>query len=248
MKLQLTRPLIFLDIEATGIDRENDRIVELSVTKIMPDGTMETKTRRLNPEMPIPAGATEIHGIKDEDVANEKTFKEIAKSLLAYFEGCDIAGFGSNYFDVPMLYNEWLRAGIEWDYTKVNLIDAGNLFKIKEERTLSAAVKFYCNKDHEGAHGAEADTAATIDVFAAQMERYEDLPTTVEEMALVTNYGKKILDLSGKFSYNDAGEIIFNFKYKGERAIDHMDFIDWMYYKANFPPDTRRVCAQLLGV
>ena len=250
MKLQLKRPIVWFDIESTGIDREKDRIIEISVCKLMPNMERITVTKRLNPEMPIPTGASEVHGIKDEDVADCPVFRQIAKSLLEFFEGCDVGGFNGNSFDVPMLYNEFQRCGIDWDYTKFLMIDPGNLFKIKEARTLSAAVKFYCEKELEGAHGAEADIHATVDVFLAQMDRYENdegFPQTIEELALYTNYGKPVADISGKFSYNDDGAIILNFgTKKGELAKDNISYLDWMVNKANFPADTNRIASQVL--
>jgi DNA polymerase-3 subunit epsilon len=245
MKLILERPLAFIDIESTGTNKDTDRIIEISICKLHPDGSREMKTKRINPGVPIPAASTAIHGIKDEDVKDEPLFAEISKSLYSFLDNCDICGFASNRFDVPILFVEFGRAGIYWDYTRFSMIDAGEIFKIKEPRTLAAAYKFYCDKDIEKAHSAEADILATVEVFAAQTDRY-DLPVTVKELALFSNHDKPILDLSGKFSYNEAGEIVLNFKYKGERASDHLDFIDWMYYKASFPADTRRVCEMIL--
>lgn len=250
MKLQLKRPIAFIDLEATGIDREKDRIVEISVCKLFPDLSKITITKRINPTIPIPAGASEIHGIKDEDVAECPTFAQVAKSLLDFIKDCDVAGFNGNNYDMPLLYNEFQRTRIDWDYTKFLMIDPGNLFKIKEARTLSAAVKFYCEKELEGAHGAEADIHATVDVFLAQMDRYENdegFPQTIEELALYTNYGKPVADISGKFSYNDDGEIILNFgTKKGELAKDNISYLDWMVNKANFPADTNRIASQVL--
>lgn len=247
MRINLTRPIAFIDIEATGISRESDRIVEISICKLHPNGTREVKTRRINPEIPIPAGATEIHGISDDDVANESTFKDVSKSLLAFIAGCDLGGYNSNSFDFPMLFNEFLRAGIYWNYKVHRFIDAGNIFKIQEQRTLTAAYKFYCGKDLEGAHGAEADINATVDVFLAQLERYEDVPGDIEQLHLFCNYGKPILDLSGKFTYDESNNIIFNFgPKKGLKAEDHLDFVEWMVSR-DFPQDTMQVCYQLLN-
>ena len=249
MKLQLSRPIAFIDLETTGVDRENDRIVEIAVCKYMPDGKRQRKSRRVNPTIPIPAGASEVHGITDEMVANEPTFNKIAKGLLDMLEGCDVAGFNSNNFDIPLLFNEFTRAGLYWDYTKFLMIDAGNLFKIKEPRTLTAAVKFYCNNSHEDAHSAEADIEATLDVFLAQLEKYEndeEFPETIEALALYTNYGNKIADLSGKFVYNDQDQLILNFgKHKGNPAKNHIDFLEWML-RANFAYDTCEIARQVI--
>lgn len=246
MKLILTRPLAFIDIEGTGLNRETDRIVELSVTKVFPDGSRENRTRRFNPEMPIPPEVTEIHGITDEDVKDLKPFSYYAKGLMTYITDCDIAGFASNSYDVPILFNEFNRAGIYWDYTEFKMIDAGNIFKRKEERTLTAAYKFYCGKDLENAHGAEADVNATVDVFFAQFDRYEDLPTNIDELALYSNYDKKQADISGKFVYNEKDELIINFgQHRGKRAIDELGFIDWMSNK-DFSRDTLKFVYDLL--
>lgn len=250
MKIQLTRPIAFFDLESTGTDRENDRIVEIAVCKYDPSGQFKTVRRRVNPTIPIPAGASDIHGIKDEDVANEPTFKQLAKGLLDLLAGCDIAGFNSNSFDVPLLFNEFARAGHFWDYSQFLMIDVGNLFKIKEPRTLSAAVKHYCGKELLDAHSAEADIEATLEVFLAQMARYEndeDFPQTLAELALYTNYGNKLADLSGKFVYNTEGELILNFgKHRGNPAKNHIDFLQWMVYKADFAADTTAIATKVL--
>jgi DNA polymerase-3 subunit epsilon len=251
MKIQFTRPIALIDLETTGTDRENDRIVEIAVCKMDPDsGQIKTVCRKVNPTIPIPESASAVHGIKDEDVANEPTFKQIAKGLLDLIDGCDIAGFNSNSFDVPLLFNEFSRAGHFWDHTKFLMFDAGNLFKIEEPRTLSAAVKFYLNRDHSDAHSAQADIEATLDVFLAMLEKYGDkegFPKTADELALYTNYGNRVADLSGKFVYNADGEILLNFgKYRGDRAKDHIDFLEWMAFKASFPGDTYAIATQLI--
>lgn len=246
-KLDLKRPLCFLDIESTGLNTEDDRIVELCVLKVYPDVVEpEIKTRRLNPTIPISAGASEVHGITDEDVRDCNTFKEIADSLHTYIEGCDLAGYHSLAFDFPMLRKEFERAGIDWDYTKVNLIDVGNIVKIQNPRDLTSAFRMYCQKELEGAHGAEADTLATAEIFVQQLKR-EETPQTLDELALYSNYDKPLLDLSGKFTLNQDGEKIFNFgPYRGEPIEKHLDFVEWMYGK-DFAPDTKRICADVLN-
>ena len=245
--LQLEKPLAFIDIESTGTNKETDRIIELAIIILNPDGSEIIKCKRFNPGMPIPAESTAIHGIKDEDVAMEPPFSKYARSIHDVIMDCDIAGFGSNFFDVPLLHKEFSRSGIYWDYTKVNFIDVGNIFKIQEPRTLSAAVKFYTGEDHSDAHSAEADVKATIAVFKKQLERYE-LPSTVKELYIFSNYGKPILDLSGKFTYDETGNIILNFgPHRGKVAKDHPDFIDWMLNKADFPTDTNEVCRKILS-
>lgn len=244
--LKLERPLVFLDIEATGIDRENDRIVELSVCKLSPNMTRETKTMRFNPEIPIPAEATAVHGICDGDVAGLVKFRQVAKSLLEFLTGSDLAGFNSNAYDIPMLFFEFQRAGIEFPYWDFKMVDVGNIFKINEPRTLEAAVRFYLGLPHEGAHGAEADTLATVDVFLAQVEKYQEMPKTMDELHLYSNYGRKMLDLSGKFVEGEDGVILFNFgKHRGCPAKDHPGFLEWMLYKADFSSDTTRIAQQI---
>ena len=183
MNLKLSRPIIFFDLETTGVDTAKDRIVEISMVKVLVDGTKQIKTRRINPEMPIPAEATAVHGIADEDVKDEPTFKQIAKSLAQFIEGCDFGGFNSNRFDLPVLVEEFLRAGVDVDFKRRKYIDVQNIFHKKEQRTLVAAYKFYCDKDLENAHSAEADTMATYEVLDAQIARYGDIGDTVAELA-----------------------------------------------------------------
>jgi len=248
MKIQLQRPIAFIDIEATGADREKDRIVEISICKLLPTLERNVLTMRINPGIAIPADVVAIHGITWDDVKNEPKFSEVAGALFDFLAGCDVGGFNSNAFDIPMLFNEFSRAGLYWDYTQFLMVDVGNLFKIKEPRTLTAAYRFYCGRDLEGAHGAQADIFATVDVYMEMLKRYDDLPDTLEELALVTNYNKPILDLSGKFYLRDDGQIAINFgKHRDQPAKDHLDFISWMLYKADFPKDTQNVCRRLLG-
>ena len=168
MRLNLKNPIIFFDIESTGLNVATDRIVEISMVKVMPDGTTEVKTRRLNPTIHISEESTKIHGIHDEDVKDCPTFNQIAKSLAKWMEGCDIAGYNSNKFDIPVLYEEFLRAGVDFDFRKRKLVDVQNIFHKMEQRTLSAAYKFYCHKDLNNAHSAEADTMATYEILQAQ--------------------------------------------------------------------------------
>lgn len=247
--IKTDRPIVWLDIESTGIDRENDRIVELCMIKIHPDGKKEVKTRRFNPEMPIPAGASEVHGIYDDDVKDEPTFRQVAKGVHAFIQGCDLGGFNSNSFDIPMLYSEFLRAGIEWDYAQHRMIDVGNIYKRLFPRTLESAVQTFLGREHDGAHGAEADTIATYEVMNYFLLAGKgDMPYDMDGLHLYSNYDSEILDLHGKFKYADDGEtILFNFgKHRGEPAKDHLDFLDWMVTKANFTPDVNNICYQLL--
>ncbi|TAN17210.1 MAG: 3'-5' exonuclease [Chitinophagaceae bacterium] len=244
--IQLESPVCFLDLETTGTDIEHDRIVEFAICKLYPGGERQTECKRVNPWVPIPEAATAVHGITNEMVKDEPSFAEYAPAILKFISGCDLGGFNSNSFDFPMLYNEFIRAGIQWDYSNARFIDVGNLFKIKEPRTLGAAVKFYLGKELEDAHSAQKDIEATADVFLAQFSRYEDLPADLAELDMFTNYGKKRLDLSGKFTLNEKGDVIFNFgSHKGEIAADER-YLDWMVNKAKFSPDTTAIARRLL--
>lgn len=246
MKLQLTRPLVTLDIESTGVDAEKDKIIELCLLKRYPDGTTEIRTRRFNPGIAIPQEVIDIHGITDEMVKDEPEFKVFAKSILSWLQGCDIAFFGGNKFDIKILYNEFRRAGVTWDYMQHFLVDVGNIYKIKEPRTLDAGVMFYLNKEHVGAHGAESDTIATLDILDVQMEKYGDIPDNIEALALFSNFDRPVLDLSGKFRTDDDGDIVFNFGPKfGMKAKYNIDTLEWMLSK-DFPADTCSVCYKLM--
>ena len=243
MKLKLERPIVVFDLETTGVQITRDRIVEISILKVHPDGLQETRTRRINPGMPIPPESTAVHGISDEDVADCPLFAQVAKSLYAWIEGCDIAGFNSNRFDVPMLVEEFLRAGIPVDFSDRHFIDVQTIYHKLERRTLEAAYRFYCNKTLENAHSAEADTLATFEVLEAQIERYpEELQNDVTQLAEFSSYGKRV-DFAGSLIYNEAGEIVINFgKHKGQSALDILSK-DSGYYRwvmdAQFPLETK---------
>jgi DNA polymerase-3 subunit epsilon len=248
MKLKLKRPLCFFDLEATGLNTQTDRIVEIAICKIHPDYSKEVLTLLVNPGCPIPAEASSIHGIYDADVSEKPTFHELADQLYTFLEQSDIGGFNSNSFDVPLLFHEFARAGKYWDYQQFAMIDAGNIFKRKEPRTLSAAYQFYCGTDLENAHSAEADILATVDVFLNQLERYPDLPLEIDALHSFCNYDRKILDLSGKFTLDQEGDIVFNFgSKKGNKAKNDLSYVSWMYGK-DFAPDTMKVCEGLLGI
>jgi len=220
MELNLKKPIIFFDLETTGINITHDRIVEISIIKLMPNGESLERTRRVNPEMPIPPEATAVHHITDADVANEPTFKMLAKSLARIFTGCDIAGYNSNRFDIPMLDQEFRRAGVEFDFSSARMIDVQTIFHKKEQRTLEAAYKFYCSKLLDGAHSALADTRATYEVLKAQLDRYPDLPNDMEKLADYTTQTRNV-DLMGRLIYNDKRQEVINFgKYKGQLAQD----------------------------
>lgn len=256
MKLQLTRPLVFFDLETTGTNTYDDRIVEISVLKVAVDGTTRTFTTRVNPGIPIPAEATAVHHITNEMVAGERSFAEIAPSLANFFKGCDIAGFNSNRFDVPMLMMEFGRSGVAFDTTGVNFVDVQTIFHKREPRTLTAAYQFYCGKDLEGAHGAEADIKATYEVLLGQLEKYDDLPTTVSELAAYTSYlpgGMRPVDSSGKLGRNEKGEICFCFsKFKGQPVAkvfhENPGMADWcMKPERNFPKDVISIFKNIIS-
>ena len=208
MKLNLKRPIVFFDLETTGVDTSKDRIVEISMIKIMPDGEEITRTRKLNPTIPIPPEATAVHGITDDDVKDEPTFQQVAKSLAQFIQGCDFGGFNSNRFDLPVLVEEFLRAGVDVDLKRRKFIDVQNIFHKKEQRTLVAAYKFYCDRDLNDAHSAEADTRATYEVLKAQIERYDDLENDVDFLAEYSQRGKAA-DYAGYVLYNEKEEGVF---------------------------------------
>ena len=220
MKLNLKRPIIFFDLETTGVDTAKDRIVEISMAKIMPDGEEIVKTRKLNPEMHIPEASSAIHGIYDADVADCPTFKEVAKNIAYDIEGADLAGFNSNRFDVPVLVEEFLRAGVDIDISKRKFVDVQVIFHKMEQRTLSAAYKFYCEKNLEDAHTAEADTRATYEVLKAQLDRYPELQNDIAYLADYSSFNKNV-DFAGRMVYDDNGVEVFNFgKYKGQSVSE----------------------------
>lgn len=221
MNLNLSRPLVFFDIEVTGLNIVSDRIVELCYIKVYPNGEEEARTMRFNPQIPISAEATSVNGITNEEVADCPLFKDRAKELATVFEGCDIAGFNSNFFDVPLLMEEFIRAGVELDISKSNFVDVQNIFHKMEQRTLSAAYKFYCCKDLENAHSALADTRATYEVLKAQLDRYgESLKNNVPFLASFSKRNDNV-DLAGRIVYNDQKVEVINFgKYKGRPVVD----------------------------
>lgn len=248
MELNLKNPIIIFDIEATGVDVAKDRIVEISIIKRYPNGNEEVKTRRINPGIPIPPEVTAIHGISDVDVADCPTFKEVAKSLVAFIEGCDIVGYNSIKFDVPLLAEEFLRAGIDIDLRKCKLIDVQNIFHKMEQRTLVAAYKFYCGKDLTAAHSAEADTRATYEVLKAQLDKYQELEN---DMAFLSEFSTRTrnVDYAGRIVLNDKDEPIFNFgKHKGRRVVDILrdesSYYSWMM-NGDFTLDTKRVLTEI---
>lgn len=242
MKLNLKKPIVFFDLETTGVDVTNDHIVEISLIKVLPSGEEIEKTRRINPGVPIPPEATAVHHITDEDVADAPTFKQIARSLANEMSGCDIAGFNSNKFDIPMLDQEFQRAGIKFDFSKARMIDVQTIFHKKEQRTLVAAYRFYCGKELDGAHSANADTRATYEVLMAQLDKYDDLPNDMEELSKFSRQNRNV-DFMGRLIYNDKDEEVVNFgKYKGRLAEEVLQkdpsYYDWIM-KGDFPQNTK---------
>lgn len=222
MRLKLKRPVVFFDLETTGINILEDRIVELAAVKLMPDGSRIEKNLRVNPGIPIPAEATAVHHITNEDVAGLPMFKNYAKAIADFFTDCDIAGFNSNRFDIPVLEQEFQRAGVDFDFIGVKLIDVQSIFHKKEPRTLVAAYKFYCHKDLDEAHSASADTNATVDVLLAQMEHYQDLPDDIETLSEFARMGNTV-DFVGRLIYDDQKREVINFgKHKGKLAEEVM--------------------------
>ena len=262
MQLNLTRPIAFFDLETTGTNVVNDRIVEISIYKVQPDGGTESMTKLINPCIPIPPEVSEIHGITNEDVATAPTFEQVAPALDSFLNNCDLAGYNSNKFDIPMLIEEFLRCGISFDIKKRRLVDVQNIFHKMEPRTLRAAYKFYCGKDLVDAHAAEADTKATYEVLIAQIQRYEGEP--YEEKDGTTHipikndiqalhdfsYNHNNADLVGHIGFNKAGKEVFKFgKYKGKLVEDvflkEPQYFDWMM-KADFPLSTKQVIKSVI--
>ncbi len=261
MKLYLRNPLVFLDLETTGINIASDRIVEIALLKIHPDGSEEERVVRINPEMPIPEGATRIHGITDEDVKDAPVFKEVARTLARFLEGCDLAGFNSNRFDIPLLAEEFLRCDVDIDFKKRKFIDVQAIYHKMEKRTLSAAYKHYCKKEHEGAHTALADARATYEVLQAQLEVYQDTEyedhNSKKSIPIVNDVGKLSefsaydhhVDYIGRIILDEHGVEIFNFgKNKGlpvEKVLrEQPGYYNWML-NGDFPLYTKKVLTQI---
>lgn len=249
MKLNLKNPLVFFDLETTGTNINTDRIVEICYLKVYPNGNEESKTLRINPEMHIPEASSAIHGIYDADVADCPTFKDVAKKIAADIEGCDLAGFNSNRFDIPVLAEEFLRAGVDVDLMKRKFVDVQVIYHKLEQRTLSAAYKFYCDKNLEDAHTAEADTRATYEVLKAQLDRY---PEVLEnDIAFLSNYSSfnKNVDFAGRIVYNEQGVEVFNFgKYKGMSVAEvlqkDMGYYGWIM-NGDFTLNTKNVLTKI---
>ncbi len=249
MNLQLTQPIAFIDLETTGINISIDRIVEIAIVKVLPDGTRQVKRKLINPLMPIPVSSSAIHGITDEMVKEAPSFKQVANEIKQFLEHCDLGGYNSNRFDIPMLIEEFLRIGIEFSTDERKLVDVQKVFHLMEQRTLSAAYKFYCQKTLEGAHSAEVDATATWEVLEAQVERYPNIGNTVESIVKFTGEDD-IVDFARRF-IKDKGIEIFNFgKHKGKPVTqvlkEEPQYYDWMM-KGDFAMNTKQKLTEILN-
>ncbi len=248
MQLNLKKPLVVFDLETTGISISNDRIVEIACIKVHIDGSEETKLIKINPGIPIPPESTAIHGISDADVANAPKFNEVAKELADFMKGCDFAGFNSNKFDFPLLVEEFLRAGVDFDVENRKFIDAQRIYHTMEPRNLGAAYKFYCNKTIENAHHAMDDTRATLEVLMAQINHYENLKNDIDHLHVMSGQTRNV-DLAGRMQYNEEGKEVFNFgKHKG-KLVEQVLKNDHGYYQwmmdGDFSLDTKRRLTQI---
>ena len=248
MQLNLKRPLAFFDLETTGLNVSTDRIIELSVLKVNPDGSQEVVNTRINPEMPISPKATAIHGIKDDDLVSSPKFGEIAHSLSSFLEGCDLAGYNAIKFDIPVLVEEFLRVGYDFNINDRKFVDVQVIFHRKEQRTLGAAYQFYCKKDLDNAHSALADATATFEILKAQLDRYDDLENEVDKLSEISSYNN-IVDFAGRIIFDENGVEVFNFgKHKGkivEKVLkEDPGYYSWMM-NGDFPLYTKKVLTEL---
>lgn len=248
MQLSLKKPIIFFDLETTGLSITGDRIVEMSIIKIGTNGAEEEYNFRFNPEKEISAEAQSVHHITNEDVKDKPTFKMKAREIARIFEGCDIAGFASNRFDIPLLAEEFSKAGVTFDFSKARFVDVQTIFHKKEQRTLSAAYKFYCDKDLTDAHSAIADTRATYEVLKAQLDKYSDLPNDIEKLSEYSSQ-KRNVDLMGRVVYNEQGVETINFgKYKGRTVTEVLSsdpgYFNWIM-QGDFSQDTKNVFTRI---
>jgi DNA polymerase-3 subunit epsilon len=248
-QLQLKRPIVFFDLETTGTDPAKDRIIELALVKLLPNGEREKYVKRVNPGIPIPKSSSDIHGITDEDVKDAPLFKHIAHEVYEWMRGCDMGGYNSSKFDVPLLAEELLRVGIDVDFTDRNMIDVQQIFFKMEARTLSAAYSFYCNKQMENAHSAEADILATIEVLEAQLDKYEDLSKEVKPLSDFTNQDQYV-DYARRIIMKD-GHPVFNFGKNKGRKVEEVftqepQYYDWMM-QADFALHTKQKISEILN-
>lgn len=250
MALQLSRPIAFIDLETTGVNLSSDRIIEIAIVKVMTDGTRQVKRKLINPQIPIPPASSEIHGITDEMVKDAPTFKQVANELKQFVESCDLGGYNSNRFDIPLLMEEFLRAGLDIDLSDRKMVDVQHIFYSMEPRTLSAAYKFYCEKELKDAHSALVDVEATIEVLDAQINRYPELGDSVEK--ILQKIGEeKIVDYARRFVFDDKGVEVFNFgKHKGRPVTDVLraepQYYDWMM-RGDFPLHTKQKLTDILN-
>ena len=248
MELNLTKPIVFFDLETTGVNIATDKVVEIAILKVFPNGNKESKTWLVNPEMEIPQESIDVHGITNEKVAEEPTFKELAGQISAMIADSDLAGFNSNRFDIPLLAEELMRAGIDFDMKNRKAIDVQVIFHKKEQRTLSAGYQFYCGKELKGAHGAEADTNATYEILLAQLDKYDDIENSVAALSEFSTNGERA-DFAGFVLMNDKKQEIFSFgKYKG-RTVEEVfkenpGYNNWMQ-NADFPLYTKKVLNEI---
>lgn len=247
--LQLNKPLAFIDLETTGINLASDRIIEIAIVRIATDGSKTVKRKLINPEMPIPAASSEIHGITDEMVKDAPAFKQVSNEIRQFIEGCDLAGYNSNRFDIPMLAEEFLRAGLNFELKGRRLLDVQRIFHLMEQRTLSAAYKFYCGQVLDGAHSAEVDAMATWEILQAQLVKYPQLGTSVESVLKLTGE-EEVVDFARRFVM-EKGVEVFNFgKHKGRPVTDVLkaepQYYDWMM-KGDFPLHTKQKLTEILN-
>lgn len=247
--LHLNRPLAFIDLETTGLSVSSDRIVEISVLRAMPDGSTLTLTQRINPGIAIPPEVTKIHGISNADVADQPTFKEFAPKLIEFIQNCDFAGYNSGYFDLPLLAEELMRAGQDFDWTDVRMVDVQAIFHKNEPRDLKAAYRFYCHKNLEGAHSAETDIHATYEVLLSQLERYPELKGDVDFLHRYTIRNNQSVDLAGRIVRDAQGREIFSFgKYKGQPVTEvfarDKGYYQWMM-EGDFPAYTKKIITRI---
>lgn len=247
MLTNLSRPLVFMDLETTTNVVKDARIIQFSFRKIFPEPREERLYNYVNPVVPITEAATKVHSITNDQVAGFPTFSHYGPIVYEFIKGCDIVGYNSNVFDIPVLYNELHRVGIDWDYSDVHFIDACNIFKINEPRDLQHAFKHYTGRTLVGSHNANKDVDATVDVFIHQMDKH-GLPWDMEQLALYSNYGQKRADLTGKFLVDGDGNYIINFgsKCKGQKACENKGYLEWMLSQ-EFPEDAKRICRQILN-
>jgi len=248
--ITLTRPIAFFDLETTGVNPMSDRIVEIAILKRMPNGSSRQLSHRVNPEMPIPSGATAVHGITDADVALEPTFRQLAVKVAEFLSGCDLSGYNVRRFDLPLLRKEFERCGLALDISGVHVVDVQTIFHMKEPRDLRAALRYYCNREHTGAHGALADVVATVDIFTAQLARYAELPRDIAELEILLHPKDPTwVDEDGKVIWQD-GVAVFSFgKHRGVALCEVLqknpDYLEWIV-QGEFPEATKAIIREAL--